>query len=242
VALGRFPSWLVGGKGGYGSRLNAFSHAGCQLQDAGFTNWTVGSFRAGGGQQTMPTTLYNSGGRAVTLGPTKDFFVAVHDTATSGGLSLSAGPMASIERIAANYSFQTAIVGGASVGKSLSAFGRMLLKQAGKVPISAYEGSYVLSHLGYWVDNGATYYRPNAAAYAHTAGMEGCAAHHNCTYEAALLAVRNDAVKRAIPLRYIQWDDWGPLDWTWPVKLQFQQSSGILHFLERASHQPGKVV
>jgi hypothetical protein len=32
----------------------------------------------------------------------------------------------------------------------------------------------------------------------------------------ALLAVKNDATRRNIPLRYMQWDDWAALSWDWP--------------------------
>lgn len=82
--------------------------------------------------------------------------------------------------------------------------------------IKATGGSYVLAHLGYWVDNGAAYYRYYQSAYAQSNGMEACGKSKNCTREDALLAVQKDATARGIPLRYYQWDDWAPLNWAWP--------------------------
>jgi len=86
---------------------------------------------------------------------------------------------------------------------------------SGKAPLDPYADSFVLSHLGYWADNGSPYYH-NEVAFNFSAGMEACAAARNCTLQDALLAVQADARSRAIPLRYFQWDDWAELSWDWP--------------------------
>ena len=57
------------------------------------------------------------------------------------------------------------------------------------------------------------------SAFAQSRGCEACAKRGNCTLEDALLAVRDDAKRQAIPLRYFQWDDWASLNPTaWPPR------------------------
>jgi hypothetical protein len=40
--------------------------------------------------------------------------------------------------------------------------------------------------------------------------------------------VQKEALDQSIPLRYFQWDDWAPLDWTWPPRAF---PSGASHWL-----------
>jgi hypothetical protein len=215
VALGNFPAWLTAQEPAH-EQLNLFTIAGCQLQYASFGTWAKNGPRLGGGQQSMPLMLYNRAGRAVGQGPAGDFFVAVHEATSSNGKSVSAGPMASLTAINAGYSYTTIISGGAGVQAAMFSYGAELLRRSGKTPLLPYKDSFVLSHLGYWVDNGAAYYRRYPSAYRQSVGMEVCAKANNCTNEDALLAVQKDAVAREIPIRYFQWDDWAPLNWVWP--------------------------
>ena len=52
----------------------------------------------------------------------------------------------------------------------------------------------MLSHLGFWTDNGAYYYGANHPGFNNS--------------EQALKAVKADFAAREIPVRYFQWDDW----------------------------------
>ncbi len=70
--------------------------------------------------------------------------------------------------------------------------GDLLLFLGGKQRTNPYN-SFVLSHLGYWTDNGAYYY------HTHT---------NYSNAEEALVAVKYDLLRRNIPVRYFQWDDW----------------------------------
>ena len=63
--------------------------------------------------------------------------------------------------------------------------------------------SFVLSHLGYWVDNGAPYYH-TTAGYNVSLGMEACTSAGTCTQEDALKAVQADFGARKIPIRYMR--------------------------------------
>ena len=216
--------------------LNMFTINGCQLQYAGFSKWS--NAHAAGGQQSMPLVWYNREGRAVAQGPAADFFVAVHqstsapapapapaparpaaDDASAAGAAvavIAAGPMASLDSIADGYHYTTIITASSGVQGAMEAYGAALLTRSQKTPVAvASGGSFVLAHLGYWVDNGAAYYRYYPSAYAQSTGMDACVAANNCTREDALLAVKADAAARRIPLRYYQWDDWAPLNWDW---------------------------
>ena len=83
--------------------------------------------------------------------------------------------------------------------------GSLLLGLSGKLRADAYRDSFVLSHLGYWVDNGSPYYHRNTS-YGVSKGLGACNARLNCTLQDALLAVRDDARERDIPLRYFQFE------------------------------------
>ena len=54
--------------------------------------------------------------------------------------------------------------------------------------------NFMLSHLGFWTDNGAYYYGANHPGFNNS--------------EQALKAVKADFAAREIPVRYFQWDDW----------------------------------
>jgi hypothetical protein len=95
--------------------------------------------------------------------------VAVHDTNSIPGV-LAAGPMASVEAIPAHTSFSTFLVIGQGLNATLYDWGTHLLQEHAKVRPSP-DASFVLSHLGYWVDNGSPYYH-STAAYNISAGMD----------------------------------------------------------------------
>lgn len=153
--LGRFPSFAVGNTSSASPELNWFAFTGCQIQFSTFGRWASsgsGSFRARGAQETMPLVLYNRSLRAVAMSPATNFFNAIHDTATSGGLVLAAGPMASVWTLPPGFAHTTLIAGGQGINATMSRLGAALLAESGKTPINPHNDSFVLSHLGYWYD------------------------------------------------------------------------------------------
>lgn len=156
IALGAFPSWTVPAAAAAGPSLSASADAsskltaadlnyftinGCQLQYGGFGKWSKA--RAGGGQQSMPFVWYARNGRAVAQGPASDFFVAVHQsvptataTAASAGTAIAAGPMASLDSIAAGYTYTTVVSGSTGVQGAMDAYGGELLRRSGKTSVS----------------------------------------------------------------------------------------------------------
>jgi hypothetical protein len=160
LALGQFPSFCVGNSTtGSNVELNFFAFMGCQIQYTGFGRWSAsgpGHFKAGGPQSTMPLLLYDRKLRAISLSPVTNFFNAVHETTSfAKGNVLSAGVMASVERIPAGFEHTTFLVGGHGINDTMNRVGGALLTEAGKTPVDPAASSFVLTHLGYWVDNGA---------------------------------------------------------------------------------------
>lgn len=150
IALGGFPSWAVGGAS---ANLFALAFAGCQIQYSGTSRWAPGAFRGGGGQTSMPVTLYDAAAsQGLTQGPATDFFVAVHEVTATDTPSLNAGPMASVWTLPAGYTYSTLLAGGPGIAASLEAYGAALLKASGKDNSLSADRSFVLSHLGYWVE------------------------------------------------------------------------------------------
>ena len=156
LSLGRFPSFAVGKPA-----LPARSSTGLRSWAARSSSPALAAgqpgprFRAQGAQETMPLVLYNRSLRAVAVSPSTNYFNAMHDTATSGGSVLAAGVMASIWTLPPGFSHTTLVVAGQGINATMTRLGAALLKETGKIPVNPRNESFVLSHLGYWVDNGA---------------------------------------------------------------------------------------
>ena len=111
--------------------------------------------------------------------------------------------MASVWSLPPGFEYTTLAVGGRGLNTTMAQLGAALLAESRKRPVDPINESFVLSHLGYWVDNGAPYYH-TTAAYNISSGMEECSARDTCTQEDALKAVQADARARKIPLRYMR--------------------------------------
>ena len=202
TALGRFPAFSLRTE----TPLNWFAPQGNQLSATAFGRVAPLRLNALDGQATMPLVLYDASGRSVAMAPLTHFFNAVHETVSSAEV-LAAGIAGSVPSLPRGFAYTTALVGGAGVNATTTSLGELLLRRGNKSrPDPAAGDSFSLGHLGFWTDNGSPYYHRNAS-YALTAGLGGCNEALNCTLQDALLAVKADAAARAIPLRYMQWDD-----------------------------------
>ncbi|HEV2472398.1 MAG TPA: hypothetical protein VGS41_07030, partial [Chthonomonadales bacterium] len=108
-----------------------------------------------------------------------------------------------IGNLPAGFSQVTILAIAHGIHRAFEVWGRALTDMHGKRR-QANNAGVILSTLGYWTDNGATYYYNTAP------GM---------TYEQTLLAVKSDFTNAGIPLGYMQLDSWwypkGPsADWT----------------------------
>jgi len=132
---------------------------------------------------------YGAKPRAVAIAPATNFFVS--GQAIFGG-DLQCGIRSTVSVLPKGFSHSTVVVGGTGINGTLVALGDHLLGLGQKARTDP-QSDFVLSHLGYWTDNGAYYYHQ------HT---------NFSTAEDALKAVKADLGRRDIPVRYFQWDDW----------------------------------
>lgn len=102
-----------------------------------------------------------------------------------------------------NFSHQTMLAIGAGINSAYGAWGRAMTDLQKKVR-SANDANVTLNKLGYWTDNGASYYY----RYIPTKGYTG-----------TLEAVKQDFARHGLPLGYMQLDSWWypkgvPPDWS----------------------------
>ncbi|WP_394843000.1 hypothetical protein LZC95_38810 [Pendulispora brunnea] len=146
-----------------------------------------------------PWVFFDDDANAFVLSAANHFMNA--STQLSGG-SLTAGVDPTVTTIPSGFSFQTILVAQPGINAAYETWGRALTRWSGKsLPTSDSVPS--LERLGYWTDNGATYYYNYDTA-------KG--------YEGTLLSVRDHFEQQGIPLAYMQLDSWwypkGPnVDW-----------------------------
>jgi hypothetical protein len=78
------------------------------------------------------------------------------------------------------------------INRAFETWGSTLAKLQGKA-LAANDGDPILAKVGYWTDNGATYY------YKYEPSLG---------YEKTLLAVRDEFLEKGVPLGYMQLDSW----------------------------------
>ena len=137
-----------------------------------------------------PWVLFDRERRAMVLAPA-DHFLAAGMTAGPGGAD-AGGIDPQITTLPAGFEHGTMLVLGNGIGATLNAWGRALQALNGKNPVPD-DADVLLRKLGYWTDNGSTYY------YKFVPGLG---------YEGTLLAVRDAYRKLGVPLAYMQLDSW----------------------------------
>jgi hypothetical protein len=136
-----------------------------------------------------PLILYSDTLETIVFSPLDNFFsslVSFEHGAIRYGLH------GEIDNVPDGFVHRFILVRGQGINATVAEWGRLLLEDRGKVPPDRYADTG-LSYLGYWTDNGAAYY------YKKAEGMNEAE---------TLLAVKQEAEARAIPLRYVQIDSW----------------------------------
>ena len=105
--------------------------------------------------------------------------------------SISCGINSGITQLPAGFTHKVILTAENGINRSYSTWGAALLALAGKTP-PANDAVVELNKLGYWTDNGATYY------YANPPG--GIAA--------TLLSIKNEFANKNVPIGYLQLDSW----------------------------------
>jgi hypothetical protein len=136
-----------------------------------------------------PYTAFDAAGDTFTISPAANYMVAAQ-TRTNGAIAGGIDP--TIARLPAGFAHATLLAVGRGINATMDEWGRAIRvingrNAAGSAP------SIVLQKLGYWTDNGATYYYRRAPGFSS---------------EQTLSAVRDEFAAKGVPLGYMQLDSW----------------------------------
>ncbi|MGZ4202551.1 MAG: hypothetical protein ACXVRH_10890, partial [Thermoleophilaceae bacterium] len=137
-----------------------------------------------------PWLFFNDPAHAFLISAADHFTNAATTRAADG--TLASGIDAQIATLPAGFSHRTILAVGRSIRDTYAAWGDTLLALTGKSR-PANDGSVDLKYLGYWTDNGASYY------YNYDASKG---------YVGTLLAIRDAFHDLGLPLGYLQLDSW----------------------------------
>lgn len=137
-----------------------------------------------------PWLFFDSDAHAFILSPASDFMEASTVEGSSG--EIASGIDTRITSLPAGFTHRTFLVVGQGINNTWETWGQAMTELQGKRRPSN-DADLPLTSLGYWTDNGATYYYN----FESTLGYEG-----------TLLAVRDDFAQQGIPLGYMQLDSW----------------------------------
>lgn len=137
-----------------------------------------------------PWIFFDSAANTFIVSPASNFMTA--STSWGPGGELRSGIEAGIAILPQGFQHRTLLVAEKGINRAFEAWGRALTGLNGKAR-PASDADPTLNRVGYWTDNGATYYY-------HTEG--------SLDYEQTLAAVKGDFDRVGISLGYVQLDSW----------------------------------
>jgi hypothetical protein len=137
-----------------------------------------------------PWTFFDDSANAFVISPAANFMVA--STAMRPDGTISSGIDSGIPSLPQGFVHQTLLVAGQGIDATFAAWGQTLTSLQGKGTVPN-DADASLRSLGYWTDNGATYYYKTEPS---------------LTYPATLNAVKADFDRQGIGLGYVQLDSW----------------------------------
>jgi hypothetical protein len=139
---------------------------------------------------SSPWVFFDATANTFIVSPASHFDVA--STVMGAAQEIETGVIPGIATLPKDFRFDTILVIGKSINKAFDTWGRALTSLFGKTR-PANDSEVVLSRLGYWTDNGATYY------YKYEPDLG---------YAETLLRVKQEFEQRGAPLGYMQLDSW----------------------------------
>lgn len=136
-----------------------------------------------------PLLSFDSHANGFLVSPADNFAVA---NMTRGTNTVANGIVSGVPTLPAKFTHRTLLVAGQGVNITFTTWGSALMALGGKRP-APNDANDTLNKLGYWTDNGATYYYN----YDRSRGYAG-----------TLAAVVKDFAARGVPLGYLQLDSW----------------------------------
>jgi len=137
-----------------------------------------------------PWVFFDGNLNTFILSPATNFVIA--SDVKNGDGSLACGINSSIAQLPAGFTHRTWLTIQPGINRALTTWGNALTGLTGKVR-PANDCAVELNKLGYWTDNGATYYYNYSAARG---------------YIGTMLAVRDEFAAKGLPLGYLQLDSW----------------------------------
>jgi hypothetical protein len=155
-----------------------------------YTDTVFGDFTLTGLTPDSPWVFFDDTANAFILSGASHFMNTETTQDASG--SISSGIAAAIANLPAGFEQTTVLVADPGINLAFGDWGRALLRFGGKTPV-ANDAIPELAKLGYWTDNGATYY------YA----TQGTA-----DYRTTLIQARDYFQQLGTPIGYLQLDSW----------------------------------
>ena len=137
-----------------------------------------------------PLVEFDDDAHAFIVSAASDFLQTT--TSIDHSQNIATGIDPSIGTLPAQFTHQTILVVEKGINQAFETWGHALTDLGGKIRPSN-NADVTLSHLGYWTDNGATYYY-------HYEPELG--------YEGTLRAIHDEFLSKGVPLGYLQLDSW----------------------------------
>lgn len=139
---------------------------------------------------STPWLLFDDQAGALVISPASHFMVA--SMIGDGRNKVASGFSATLRNLPPGFTQQTLVVFGHGINQTWDAWGRALVAlQGAKRP--ANDADTVLKYLGYWTDNGATYYYNYDFAKGYASTLQSLAEYYR---------------QQQVPIRYLQLDSW----------------------------------
>jgi hypothetical protein len=152
------------------------------------TNFSPAEFRAEKGGS--PWLIFDDQYRAAIVSPASHFFI--QELAGNGHERIASRLKPKLTGIPAGFAQQTLVAIGQGINSTWNTWGEALVLLGGKTP-PANDADPGLKYLGYWTDNGASYY------YNYDAALG---------YAGTLLKLEDYFKQQGIPVGYMQLDSW----------------------------------
>ena len=137
-----------------------------------------------------PWVFFDGARNTFILSPASDFLISA--TTRSSSREIASGIDSRIATLPEGFAHSTILVAEEGINRAFETWGRALAKLQGKAQV-ANDAEPILAKVGYWTDNGATYY------YKYEPSLG---------YEKTLLAIRDEFLEKGVPLGYMQLDSW----------------------------------
>jgi hypothetical protein len=156
------------------------------------------SYRGGFGKYSFdklgvdsPWVFFDGARNTFILSPASDFLISA--TTRSSSREIASGIDSRIATLPEGFAHSTIlVVVKEGINRAFETWGSALARLQGKTRL-ANDAEPILAKLGYWTDNGATYY------YKYEPSLG---------YEKTLLSVRDEFLEKGVPLGYMQLDSW----------------------------------